>query len=303
MDKKMVIAIIVAVCVVATCIPLVYDTQSQSTDNFARPGPEDFLKFSSHSADVTIGYTITGSLPDIQMKYLFLRPGAVWTDWNGEEILLKKGETVIVKNESNTLSNKDNYLTFTLNSSRPSVIVSGDISSLINHSELSKYCYNSLFEGCESLLQAPELPETTLKEGCYYNMFNGCTGLKEMPDLPSKNVKPYCYYAMFYNCESLKETVELRDATAEKYCYCYMFCGCKNITKIGRIAINKADDYCCYEMFMNCSSLKVTNSGGNVFLRAPTESCFTDCFTNMFSGTAGSFRGTPNQYYNYGWYF
>ena len=32
---------------------------------------------------------------------------------------------------------------------------------------LAKYCYNGMFNGCSSLTQAPELPETKLVQGCY----------------------------------------------------------------------------------------------------------------------------------------
>jgi hypothetical protein len=34
-----------------------------------------------------------------------------------------------------------------------------------------------MFSGCTSLVQAPVLPATTLKNGCYANMFSGCSSL------------------------------------------------------------------------------------------------------------------------------
>ncbi len=43
--------------------------------------------------------------------------------------------------------------------------------------DLSDYCYDSMFEGCTSLTTAPELPVTTLTSYCYRNMFNGCSKL------------------------------------------------------------------------------------------------------------------------------
>ena len=35
-----------------------------------------------------------------------------------------------------------------------------------------------MFQGCTSLISAPELPATTLADFCYYRMFNGCYALK-----------------------------------------------------------------------------------------------------------------------------
>jgi hypothetical protein len=34
-----------------------------------------------------------------------------------------------------------------------------------------------MFQSCDSLITAPELPATTLDEGCYQFMFNRCTSL------------------------------------------------------------------------------------------------------------------------------
>ena len=37
-----------------------------------------------------------------------------------------------------------------------------------------------MFQGCTSLVNAPELPATTLSNYCYQNMFYGCTSLKSI---------------------------------------------------------------------------------------------------------------------------
>ena len=42
---------------------------------------------------------------------------------------------------------------------------------------LSDNCYDSMFQGCTSLIIAPELPATTLSDNCYDSMFKGCTAL------------------------------------------------------------------------------------------------------------------------------
>ena len=47
-----------------------------------------------------------------------------------------------------------------------------------NHPTMADNCYQYMFQGCTSLISAPELPATTLADFCYYRMFNGCYALK-----------------------------------------------------------------------------------------------------------------------------
>ena len=60
-----------------------------------------------------------------------------------------------------------------------------------------------MFYGCASLVQAPELPATTLAEYCYSNMFENCYGLTHAPELPATTLANSCYSYMFYGCTSL----------------------------------------------------------------------------------------------------
>lgn len=66
-----------------------------------------------------------------------------------------------------------------------------------------KQCYIGMFEACTSLIEAPELPATTLTQGCYENMFYGCSSLTTAPELPAETLVDECYNRMFYNCTSL----------------------------------------------------------------------------------------------------
>lgn len=81
---------------------------------------------------------------------------------------------------------------------------------------LSEYCYCSMFFGCISLTEAPELPATTLAEYCYSWMFQDCTSLTEAPELPATTLAYYCYNNMFYGCTSLNEvTIYANDISAK----------------------------------------------------------------------------------------
>ena len=79
-----------------------------------------------------------------------------------------------------------------------------DASGLIlNSTTLKGLCYNSMFIGCTSLTNAPELPATTLASYCYHSMFQGCTSLTTAPELPATTLASYCYSAMFQGCSKL----------------------------------------------------------------------------------------------------
>lgn len=52
--------------------------------------------------------------------------------------------------------------------------------SILPTTILTDWCYNNMFDGCKSLVNAPELPAETLANNCYWNMFNGCTSLKSL---------------------------------------------------------------------------------------------------------------------------
>lgn len=60
-----------------------------------------------------------------------------------------------------------------------------------------------MFSGCTNLVNAPELPATTVEGYCYRNMFYNCTSLVNAPTLPATTLADYCYYQMFHGCSKL----------------------------------------------------------------------------------------------------
>ena len=73
-----------------------------------------------------------------------------------------------------------------------------------------------MFYNCKSLVNAPELPATTLNSDCYYFMFFGCTSLVNAPKLPAIELAASCYFNMFQNCTSLKSLECRAKTTADK---------------------------------------------------------------------------------------
>ena len=129
-----------------------------------------------------------------------------------EIILQNKGDRVYIKSN---LINDSTLLSCTKFSVSDGAFIRarGNIASLtygsyddyntnyltINH----QYCYQSMFSGCTSLTQAPELSATVLSENCYTSMFSGCTSLTQAPELPATTLANSCYYNMFYGCTKL----------------------------------------------------------------------------------------------------
>ena len=146
---------------------------------------------------------------------------------------------------------------------------------------LSSSCYTYMFYGCTSLIVAPELPATTLGSSCYDNMFNGCTSLTTAPpELPAVTLQNSCYAGMFRNCSSLVSIPSLLPATTLKsQCYQYMFMGCTSLTTTPTMAPTILANKCCQGMFSGCTSLE------NVMLTLPATTLESSCYYAMFVNT------------------
>ena len=156
--------------------------------------------------------------------------------------------------------NFENYTTIDYDSQFK--LLFSNSSSLVDASDLilpattlTKNCYDSMFDGCTSLVQAPELPATTLTNYCYYYMFYHCTSLTTALELPATTLADYCYYNMFYNCTSLTTAPELPATTLANYCYGGMFQGCTSLTTAPALPATALTVYCYYYMFYGCTGL------------------------------------------------
>ena len=92
--------------------------------------------------------------------------------------------------------------------------------------------YYGLFQNCECLRTAPDLPATTLSTGCYVLMFDGCTNLTDAPQLPATDLTLACYLQMFNGCTSLATAPDLPATTLTDMCYYQMFAGCSSLSSV-----------------------------------------------------------------------
>ena len=143
---------------------------------------------------------------------------------------------------------------------------------------LADNCYKSMFYNCTSLTTAPALPATTLAEGCYGHMFYGCTNLVQAPAiLPATEMFKSCCANMFYGCKSLTTAPALPATTLASACYQSMFDGCTNLVQAPDLPATTLANYCYQNMFYNCESLTTAPA-------LPATTLADSCYNGMFSG-------------------
>ena len=293
------------------------------------PKPIDPLCFMADGEDSTVSYdahTLTvGVDGDVDIEVSTDKTN--WSKWKvqegttlGQVLTINDGQKLYIRNTKNTLStNYDNRFQFVMDGK---ISASGNVNSMINYGELSKYCFVNLFTGCTSLTTAPELPATTLADRCYLCMFLDCTSLETAPELPATTLANSCYSQMFNNCESLKNVpsvlpaIELADGcyscmfqscssletppdlpaqTLKYHCYSDMFSWCSSLIYAPSLPATTLEEASCREMFRGCSTLKVSQDNGTNLIVDFTDVDLTleNCVDNMFQGAGGEFQGTP----------
>lgn len=145
--------------------------------------------------------------------------------------------------------------------------VMGNIHSLLygedfaeNNSIGYQYAFASLFKNCTRLVDAKNLilPAATLMASCYYYMFNGCTSLVNAPELPAMSLASSCYSNMFNGCTSLVAAPALPATKLAQYCYSNMFKGCTSLVNAPALpatTLNYDTNGCYSNMFNGCSQL------------------------------------------------
>ncbi len=246
----------------------------------------NYLTFAAEEDGSTFGIKNEGgNNPDVQYS---LDGGETWTALAaGDTITLAhKGDKALLRgdNPEGFSKGSNKYSSFTMTGK---IAASGSVMSLIDGTDETlvvpaDYCFYSLFKGCTSLTQAPELPATTLADGCYNGMFSGCTSLTQAPELPAmtlpagSNFENGCYGGMFSRCTSLTQAPELPATTLADYCYSYMFEGCTNLTQAPELPATTLAERCYQYMFSGCTSLTQAPE-------LPATTLADGCYNGMFS--------------------
>ena len=132
-------------------------------------------------------------------------------------------------------------------------------STFLNVQTLTSNCYESMFEGCKSLITLPNnlLNGAILASNCCASMFKNCDNLITLPEnlLPQQDLADGCYGHMFNACDKLFETCNLPATELSNNCYEYMFAECPSLVTVKQILAENIGDNSCQYMFRNCTSL------------------------------------------------
>ena len=125
------------------------------------------------------------------------------------------------------------------------------------------------------------MPSTTLASNCYQSMFSGCTSLTQVPELPATTLASNCYQSMFQGCSKLVNASALTATTLAESCYQGMFKGCTSLVKSPELPATQLVDNCYTGMFQNCNNL-------NYVKCLATDITATNALTDWLSGVAAT---------------
>lgn len=140
----------------------------------------DALCFTAEEAGSTVKLSKNGSAPTVNLQTS--TDGNSWTPYTvGDVITLANVDDKVyfkaIRSNQRMGSGSSAYNKFEMTGK---IAASGNINSLLEEDEEKArtmslagkdFCYASMFNGCTSLTQAPELPATTLTNNCYNRMF------------------------------------------------------------------------------------------------------------------------------------
>ena len=240
----------------------------------------NYLTFTAAEEGSSFGIMHAGkNNPDVQYS---LDDGATWNALtDGDSIpLAKKGDKALIRgnNPKGFSSGNLKYTNFKMSGK---IAASGSVMSLIDGEGESltipnNNCFCYLFDRCESLVQAPELPATQLADSCYYFMFYLCANLEKAPELPATELAEYCYYGTFACCRKMVDMPQLPASVMVKGCYNTMFLGCYSMTEAPELPSTELANSCYANMFAYCIALKQAPE-------LPATTVKDSCYMCMFS--------------------
>ena len=198
-----------------------------------------WLCFTAEGAWSAVAMRAAGSAPAVTLETSY--DGEIWEPFYVGETTIslpKVGDKVYFRaGPGGNTKFADGEYSYNYFSMMGVVAASGNIMSLLDGENMTdalteSYCYQYMFNGCTSLVNAPELPATTLAIYCCQYMFNDCTSLVNAPELPATTLADYCYQYMFNGCTSLVNAPELPATTLKRLCYSNMFKGCEKVSLI-----------------------------------------------------------------------
>lgn len=156
-----------------------------------------------------------------------------FSDW---DITLQPGETVYIRGNNTWLNDVNHY--FYIYSEDNGSTIAGNINSLFN-TDLSVRIlpegikFNSLFSDCNAKFGQIALPATTIGTTAYSYMFENCVELVNAPNLPATTLKGEQHYArMFWGCRNLVNGPEISVVNPGVSSFRDMFWACPKLENV-----------------------------------------------------------------------
>ena len=161
------------------------------------------IKFISEGVSI-ISLDKEGEPSSVSLEYSY--DGANWNTWNLCSLKINSGDTLYIRGNNTKGFSSDPLAYYRFIIEGDDVSCSGNIMSLIDYKNLiyvipCDYCFYGLFENCNALITAPELPAMTLAKSCYEGMFSNCFSLASAPALLATSFADNCYKSMFSGCK------------------------------------------------------------------------------------------------------
>lgn len=232
------------------------------------------LKFTAAGGNMQLSFA--GTFDSLQWSE---DNGQGWTNWDGTAKSISSGNSLQVRGYSNTFSGQ-----FTMTGSG-TLACEGSVMGLVDLGSgftaiPANVSFANLFDGCDKLTSAPELPATTLRAGCYKQMFRGCSLLVTAPSLPAVNLVANCYEEMFYECLSLTSAPLLPASILADSCYKKMFSEC--------YALETAPELPAATLVAHCYEGMFDASGINFVKCLAHDVSATDCTLNWLRDVAAT---------------
>ena len=161
-----------------------------------------YLILTSEQDGSTIKYLTLVGAGDSYIDVWYSTDAINWTKWNvnSDTLTLANGESIYVWRKDYKYRDDYGAMVFEMTGK---IAASGNIESMNRHKPLTEYCFYCLFDRCEALTKAPDLPYTELKSNCYDNMFNRCSNLIDGPRIRATTLANNCFESMFAQCNNL----------------------------------------------------------------------------------------------------
>lgn len=223
-------------------------------------GARNYLKFTAMELS-TIALTAVGN--PLAVSLVTSLNGGAWQAYTtGNTLTLNQGDELRMRaaTTNNAMAaNETNYHKFVMTGS---ISASGNVVSLLDSTlhqrTLGSCSFTSLFQGCTSLVDAPEMIVNTYGQDSCRSMYQGCTALVSAPRITGKVVNSSCFMQMFYGCTALVGAPIFDNVLTGTFhgVFRSMFQGCTSLVTAPAINIGNFSCYYTFNStFRGCTSL------------------------------------------------